>query len=261
MVDDDGRSSRPGRRIGSSRDRAIRQAHDVLRASIRRGLLGRDNPLVEFALIRSLGIGRNSVRQALQSLADEGLVVRRPGVGTLVAREMLRVSADEILAFDADEPDPAARVGVEVLAVEPVEIGEVLSTTLGLRSGSMKLVEVLVRVDDEPICVLASYVPRDVDESRFTQAYQSVSVSFEKLLGVPLGRTTTTIEAINADAWVAEALGVAPGTALILREQVLISVDGSAAILNFARYRADRVAFIASGNSSPATPTPGKERP
>jgi DNA-binding GntR family transcriptional regulator len=259
MSDDDGRSGKPGRRIGQSRERAIRQAHDVLRASIRRGLLGRDNPLVEFALIRSLGIGRNSVRQALQSLADEGLVVRRPGVGTLIARQMLRISADEILAFDASEEDPAGRVDVQVLAVEPVEIGEVLSRTLGLTSGAMKLVEVLVRVDGEPICVLASYVPRSVDENRFTQSYQSVSVAFEKLFGMALGETTTTIEAINADAWAAEVLGVAPGTALILREQVLIGVDGNAAILNFARYRADRVAFIAS--TSPAPHPDNPERP
>lgn len=255
-----GRRTDPGRgtprRVGSSRERAVRQAHDILRSSIRRGLLGPDNPLVEFQLIRSLGIGRNTVRASLQTLADEGLVTRRPGVGTLVARPMLRVSADEILAFDDGDPDPARRVAVEVLADEPVEIGEVLSRTLGLRSGSMRVLEALVGVDGEPVCLLATFMAPDVDISRFTRSYELVAVSFERLVGVPLGTATTTVEAVNADAWTAGMLAVAPGSALILREQVLTATDGSATILNFARYRADRAVFVASGRGSQTTDAP-----
>lgn len=193
------------------------------------------------------------MREALQSLAVEGLVVRRPRVGTLVARRMLQVSADQILALGDDITDAADRVDVDVLAVEPVEIGEVLSQTLGLPSGRLTLIEVLVSVDDEPICILATYIPRDVDPGRFTNTYASVPATFEYLVGEPLGETTTTIEAINADTWSAAALGVAPGTALILREQVLRGVSGAATVLTFSRYRADRVAFTASGVQPTAT--------
>lgn len=241
-----GSSDPPTRRIGSARDRAIRQAHDVLRASIRRGLLSPSNPLVEFRLIRSLGIGRNIVRDVLQSLADEGLVTRRPGVGTIVAKQIFRVTADQILCIDDDFADADRRVEVKPLATELVQIGEVLRDTLGLSNGAMQLIEQLVLVDGEPLCILATYLPRDADVTRVTRRYESVAVSFERLMGRPLGQATTTVEAINADPWSAEALGVATGTALILREQVLLDTDGNVAVLNFARYRADRVAFTAS---------------
>ncbi len=256
MIDDHRRGGpshpRP-RRIGTSRDRLIRQAHDLLRASIRRGLLAPNNTLVEFQLVRSMGIGRNALREALQRLADEGLVVRRPGLGTLVAREMLRVSADEVLAFDGPVADSGVRVSVTELAVEPVRLDQLLVETLGLVQGHMTMIELLICVDGEPICLLDTYVPASTDMSRFTHGYASVSVSFERLLGVPLGRSSTTVEAVNADAHTAATLGVKPGTALILREQVLIAADGSAAVLNIARYRADRVAFIASLTPGPHT--------
>jgi GntR family transcriptional regulator len=81
-------------------------------------------------------------------------------------------------------------------------------------------------------------------------------VSFERLLGVPLARTTTMVEAINADPWTASMLDVAPGAALVLREQLLTDASGTAAILNIARYRADRVAFTAS--AVPAPPAEGQ---
>jgi GntR family transcriptional regulator len=182
----------------------------------------------------------------LQSLADEGLVTRRPGIGTIVAREMFRVSADQILCMDDEFGDPQERVVVKQLAVELVQIGEVLRDTLKLTTGAMRLVEQLVWVDGEPLCLLSTYLPRDIDASRVTDRYENVAVSFERLIGRPLGKATTTVEAINADSWAASILGITEGTALILREQVLFDPDGNVAVLNFARYRADRVAFTAS---------------
>ena len=186
------------------------------------GLLSPTNPLVEFRLVRSLGVGRNIVRDVLQSLADDGLVTRRPGIGTLVAREMFRISADQVLCIDDNFRDGDGRVEVQQLAVDLVELGEVLTSTLGLATGSMRLVETLVLVDREPLFVLATYLPRDVDITRMDQSYESVAIAFEGLMGRPLGRAATTVEAINADAWVASTLGVELGAAVILREQILV---------------------------------------
>ncbi|MBM9469647.1 GntR family transcriptional regulator [Nakamurella leprariae] len=242
------------RRVGQDRDRSIRQAHDVLRASIRRGLVAPNDALVEFQLTRSLGVARNALREALQALADEGLVVRRPAVGTLVARRMLQVSADEIIGFgNGFEDDLRPRVTSERLAAEPVELGADLRRTLGMaEDGTTQMIEIIVKVDDEPVCIVATYLPGDVDPDRFNKEYEAPSVSFERLLGVPLARTTTMVEAINADPWTASMLDVAPGAALVLREQLLTDASGTAAILNIARYRADRVAFIASAVPAPA---------
>jgi GntR family transcriptional regulator len=141
---------------------------------------------------------------------------------------------------------PAERVVGKLLAVESVEIGELLRDTLCLATGSMRVVEFLVLVDDEPLCLLAAYLPEGVDEELVTNKYESVAVSFQRLIGRPLGKVSTTIEAINADPFAASVLGVAPGAALILREQVLHDPDGKVALLTFARYRGDRVALTAS---------------
>lgn len=237
-----------GRRVGPSRERAVRQVHDVLRASIRRGLLRPAQPLVEFQLVRSLGVARNTLREALQTLAEEGLVTRRPGVGTLVTRPMMRVGMDDILTFDAEgqlgSQVPAARVSVTLLADEPVEFAD-LAQVMGFPSGRLRLIETLVSVDDEPACVLATYMPPGAENSHLAVTGLSMPVSFEQFIGAPLGSTATTLEAITADTWTADALGIPVGAPLILREQILTSSDGAARIVTFTRYRADRVMFDA----------------
>jgi GntR family transcriptional regulator len=237
------------RGVGTSRERVIRLAHDALRASIRRGLMGPDSPLVEFRLVRSLGIGRNAVRESLRQLAEEGLVVRRPAIGTIIPRPMIRVSADEIVGFDGDsEEEFRRRVEVQHLATEPAEIGEVLRETLRLPDGPLQMVETLIHVDDEPLCLLTQVLPAETDLQRMTMGWEPLAGPFERLFGVPLGETSTMVEAILADGWTATQLGTVAGAPLILREQVLVSRDKSVTMMNFARYRADRVAFTAAAS-------------
>ncbi|SHN23701.1 GntR family transcriptional regulator [Cryptosporangium aurantiacum] len=67
-------------------DRALyRQLADLLRADIRSGVYGPGTPIPsEAKLIASHGIGRNTVRLAMEVLRDEGLVVTRQGRGTFV---------------------------------------------------------------------------------------------------------------------------------------------------------------------------------
>ncbi|MCL8025751.1 GntR family transcriptional regulator [Nocardioides bruguierae] len=237
------------RRVGSSRDRAIRLAHDALRSSIRRGRLGPDQPLVEFKLVRTLGIGRNAVREVLRRLADEGLVIRRPAIGTIIPRPMIRVSPDEIVGFDGDcEEQFEQRVTVEVLAQELIDIAEDLSSSMAIPA-RMQLVESLIHVDGEPLALLSQLIPEGYDMARMTNRWEPLDRPFLRLYGVRLGSTSTTVEAVAADAWCATLLGTDEGAPLILREQVLESEDGSVRMMNFARYRADRVAFTASSTS------------
>ncbi|MFI6522205.1 GntR family transcriptional regulator [Spirillospora sp. NPDC050679] len=77
----------PNPRAVSSSPRAerARQVADVLRQQITSGRFPGGALPGEHDLVRRLGASRNAVREALDLLRREGLVVRRRGVGTTVA--------------------------------------------------------------------------------------------------------------------------------------------------------------------------------
>lgn len=67
-------------------DRA-RQVADLLRREVVHGGFGGGHLPLESALAREFGTSRNTIRDALDLLRDEGLIERCPGVGTTVAAE------------------------------------------------------------------------------------------------------------------------------------------------------------------------------
>jgi len=94
----------------------------LIRDRLMRGLLTPGQRLVEVDLIRDLGVGRNSLREALQRLATEGLVVivrnRGAVVRRLSRREIIELSEIRALLEGAaaaaaarrmDQPEARAR--------------------------------------------------------------------------------------------------------------------------------------------------------
>ena len=75
-----------------------RRTLDLLRSGIRSGAV-RDQ-LVEMTLTKSLFISRNALREALQVLAREGVVYRRPRYGTSVTRPGISIPLDELMSVE-----------------------------------------------------------------------------------------------------------------------------------------------------------------
>lgn len=108
------------------------QLAEQLSAAVRSGRLQPGDPFEnELDLAERLGLSRPTVRRAIQELVNAGLLVRRRGVGTTVARRVVhrrveltslfddlredgRKPRSEILSFATDALDPpvAARLGL-----------------------------------------------------------------------------------------------------------------------------------------------------
>ena len=140
------------------------QLEQCLRRQVKTGVLKAGDPLEkEEDLQRLFNVSRTTVRQALSNLAKDGVVVRRRGAGTFVARvpepaplsctmsftrEMLaqgRVPRTDVLAFTLIAAEGAARKELEL--PEGARIHHVRR----LRS-----------VDGVPVCLVDSYVPHSV---------------------------------------------------------------------------------------------------
>src|ERR1700761_6178834 len=74
-----------------------RRAYDQIRGAIRAGLIGMDHQLVEDHLTKHYPTSRTSVREALQTLAHDGLVTRQRGGGTLVSGVITQLPMENVV--------------------------------------------------------------------------------------------------------------------------------------------------------------------
>jgi len=113
----------------------------------------------ELDLTERLGVSRPTVRQAVQRLVEQGLVVRRRGLGTVVvAPRILRSVALTSLYDDlsASHRHPATTV----LSAREIEADDEIATVLSVPSGAAVLsVERLRLADGTPLAIMHNFLP------------------------------------------------------------------------------------------------------
>jgi GntR family transcriptional regulator len=119
----------------------------------------------ELDLTQRLGVSRPTVRQAIQRLVDQGLVVRRRGLGTVVGPpRILRPVALTSLYDDlkASDRHPVTTVLAAVHIEADPEVAAVLSLAPGDRVLSL---ERLRFADGAPLAFMRNYLPAALLES------------------------------------------------------------------------------------------------
>jgi GntR family transcriptional regulator len=188
----------------------------------------------EADLAAQLGISRPTLREALLNLEREDVLVRKHGVGTFVAPgyghrlESGLERLESVLELAARQ---GLHVGFDALQVqeEPAdpELAEKLQVAPGTPLTSVRRVIVVDRV---PVAYMSDVTlssilsPEDVDE-RFNG---SVLDLLRQKGGQQVAQAMADIVALNADASLADKLGVEPGQAVLLIEEILFDEEGAA---------------------------------
>lgn len=194
--------------------------HDDIVEQVRSGTLEPGMRLPsEQDLAKRYGVSRMTVRQALDLLASDEVVVRKHGSGTFV-RDQARQGRhiDRLRSFAAELADADVEVTSEVVRAELVDAPGDIAEALGVEPGDPvhRLTRVRL-VDGAPAALQDSWIP-----SRFAP-----SLTREPLMGGSLYRTLTERHGVRlrwADqSMTAEMLGideaallrVAPGVAVL----------------------------------------------
>jgi len=112
----------------------------------------------EVALGERLSLSRPTVRRAIQELVDQGLLLRRRGLGTTVAARKVHRRAELTSLWD-DLARAGGRPSTKVLDYELVE-DERVATALDLPADSVFLSVVRLRsAGDAPLAVLHNWLP------------------------------------------------------------------------------------------------------
>jgi GntR family transcriptional regulator len=194
-----------------------RQIHSQLRGAILSGALKPGDPLPSEAQIcRQTGVSRMTARQALELLANEGLVVRHRGRGTFVASPKALLTEMEMQGLSYTEIMGRAglRVGAQVLEQRVETAPAHVRAPLRLDPGARVVRVVRIRSAGEMILSLeTSYYPH----ARFP-GLEGADLQDESILRylqehydlVP-AYALDTLEIEAADEQGARALGIPPG--------------------------------------------------
>ncbi|MGC0411378.1 GntR family transcriptional regulator [Streptomyces sp. SAI-195] len=188
---------------------------------------------------------RNTVRQALDLLRAEGLVARRPGIGTVVVARKYDHGLDRLMGL-AETLHEHGRVTNEVRTTVPVPAPAPVAERLRVPHGADVLyVERLRRLNGVPLSLDLTYLPLDIGTALLGADLENTDVFrlLESVTGRPLGHAEITLEAVTADAHSAAVLEAPRGTAVLMLERLTHLADGRPVDLEFVRFRGDRIAM------------------
>ena len=187
----------------------------------------------EIDLAAQLGISRPTLREALLNLEQEGVVVRKHGVGTFVASmpiSRLESGLERLESVRALAARQGMMVHVRDLHVEQVVADEDLAERLCVPlSTPLTCVQRTIVVKQRPAAYLVDYSPVTILPPAVLGPSFNGSVLdlFKQRDDIHLREALAEITAINADARLAEQLAVETGRALLLLTETLFADDNS----------------------------------
>ena len=198
-------------------------------------------------LCRLFGVSRTVIRQALKELEYEGLIVREKGRGTFIAEPKIRESLfQELTGFYQDMAAKGHPPVSKILKQTVVPAIPKIAAYLNLNPETPVIqIDRLRYVQDEPIVFVTTYLPHALCpmllEADLTE--QSLYAFLEQEYGLVIARGRRILEAVLANEYDAELLGVMPGAPLILLDSVSYLEDGTPIEFFHALHRGDRSRF------------------
>ncbi|MDL2403367.1 GntR family transcriptional regulator [Rhizobium mayense] len=224
-----------------------RRLYLLLREQILRGEVAVDARLPsEPALAQEHSVSRVTVRRALDKLASDGMIERRPGSGTFVSagKTSMPVVADlsNVLTHLVEM---GRKTGVRLISFAYVNATPAMAEELRLDPGERLQRSVRVRlIDGQPFSYLVTHVPE-----RIGMSYSEADLASTPLLellersGLVAERATQVVGATLAGPEAADALDLDIGAALLTMTRVVFESSGRGIEHLQALYRPDRYSF------------------
>jgi GntR family transcriptional regulator len=229
---------------------------ETLRARIAEGASGALPSEAELG--EEFGASRVTIRRALETLRDQGLVASRRGAGWFVAVDPVRQPLGRVTtveaALEAAGAHPSRRVLQFAFEPAPPDVAK----TLALSADEEVLrVTRLNLADDEPFAIVTVWVPASMG-AHLSRADVERATFYEllPLYGVEPGRVVQTITAAGATRDDARRLGVPTGSPVLACRRITYDRAGHAVIVADHRYAAHRTSFEVEYPCIPTTGTP-----
>jgi DNA-binding GntR family transcriptional regulator len=218
-------------------------AEQLERAITDGSLLAGDRIANEITLASQLGLSRPTMRQALQTLVDKGLLVRKRGVGTQVVQSPIRRSV-ELTSLHDDLLAAGKAPRTTLLRLERGEVDPEASVELQLPArATVWRLERLRLIGEQPLALLSNVIPADVVDLAGADLATTGLYEYFRACGLHIRVAHQSMGARRAAESEARLLGVGKGDPVLTMRRTAFDDNGRAVELGSHAYRPDLYSF------------------
>lgn len=199
----------------------------------------------ENELCESYKVSRMTVRQAVNKLVEEQLLVRYRGLGTFVQQKKVTQSVDWLQGFTEYMVKMGLKPSSKTLSFNLIKADELLAQKLKIKADDLVYyIERLRLADGAPIALEHTYLPVDLVPNLTEEVLdQSLYDYLEKDLGFAIKFATQSIEATIGEKHINKTLEVPVQAPVLIMEQITYIDEETP--LEYVRciYRSDRYKF------------------
>lgn len=197
----------------------------------------------ELDLADRFGLSRPTVRQAIQELVRQGLLVRKRGVGTQVVHGQVKRPVELSSLYD-DLERSGQQPRTVVLAREVVVADARLAGALGVALGApLTRIERLRSAGEEPLALMCNWLPADLADFTAEDLEGQGLYELMRRRGVHMRIATQRIGARAASVTEARLLHERKGAPLLTMERTAYDDSGRAVEFGSHVYRAQNYSF------------------
>jgi GntR family transcriptional regulator len=186
----------------------------------------------EASIAKDLGVSRNTLREAYVTLENEGVIVRRHGIGTFVAQPpYIQDSLNEFSPFAQIIQDVGYTPNFKTLSTEIIEAPPEVCDVLKLKDNTkVRYIQRIVLADQKPVIYVEDYVPSDINlqVSNWATFKGNLVELLTKSLNTPLHQIQSYIRAQSLSAETSEYLELPPGAPILGVRSTIYTQDNQA---------------------------------
>jgi DNA-binding GntR family transcriptional regulator len=222
------------------------QLAEQLTSAITVGRLKPGDPFEnELALTERLHLSRPTVRRAMQEMVSQGLLVRRRGIGTTVANQMVHRRAELTSLYD-DLIGEGRTPSTRVLSLQTGVTDERAAVALGLDPTTPLLAMVRLRnAGDAPLAVLRNWLPASSGEFTVEQLQTDGLYTLLRASGIRPTVAHQSIGARNATAEERRLLQLRGPSPLLTMTRSAFDAEGGPVEYGDHCYRSDQYSIDA----------------
>lgn len=183
----------------------------------------------ERELSRNFDVSRMTLRQAIQTLVDEGILERQVGSGTYVANQKVQEKMSGVTSFTDLMLTQGKQPTSKTISYHVMNPSLSEAEKLKLNEDDQVLRMERIRYgDDVPICFEVATVPEKlIDGLSKKEVTSSLYRALEDKKQLSPGKAQQTVSAMSASERIAEYLSIKRGDAILRLRQVTYLQDGT----------------------------------
>jgi GntR family transcriptional regulator len=194
-----------------------------------------------------LSVNRMTVRRALRMLEGQGLLIRRQGAGTYVAKPKIERQASQLFPFTRGMEQRGYKTGIKMITFEKRPAETSIAQKLGLTVAAPVFRAFRLRTLNQEVVMLEDLiVPASIfpDFDRHDLSSRSLYEIFETEYQISISQAHQSLEPVIASEYEARLLDVDLGSPLMLERRLAFDQQDRPVEYSKDLYRGDRFRFI-----------------